>query len=250
VTALESYVQCPFQFFGRHTLRLEEPLKRPEERLDARVQGTIVHAVVAEWHRVPQPIGPLFDRVFEETCQKEKVAACYRTEALRQQMRADLERFASDTSRPAGPGTRVEESFELELSGAVALKGRIDRIDTSDGSVAVIDYKYSKQASDYAKNENKLQGPLYLLAAQRVFGLEAAAMYYCGLRGGVKYVEQTVTRERMDAAVETTLRAAAEIREGNAVPRPADTGPCRYCTFKDVCRYQVAAGGLTVAEGA
>src|SRR5262249_9303947 len=32
VTAVESYAQCPFQFFGRHTLQLEEPLKRPEDR--------------------------------------------------------------------------------------------------------------------------------------------------------------------------------------------------------------------------
>src|SRR5262249_16920055 len=36
VTAVESYAQCPFQFFGRHTLKLEEPAKRPEDRLDAR----------------------------------------------------------------------------------------------------------------------------------------------------------------------------------------------------------------------
>jgi ATP-dependent helicase/DNAse subunit B len=28
VTAVESYAQCPFQFFSRHTLKLEEPPKR------------------------------------------------------------------------------------------------------------------------------------------------------------------------------------------------------------------------------
>src|SRR5262249_40911715 len=36
-TALESYFQCAFQFFGRHTLKLETAPPRPEERLDFRL---------------------------------------------------------------------------------------------------------------------------------------------------------------------------------------------------------------------
>ena len=48
-TALECYLQCPFQFFGRHTLKLESAPPRPEERLDFRVCGTIVHGVIAKW---------------------------------------------------------------------------------------------------------------------------------------------------------------------------------------------------------
>jgi ATP-dependent helicase/DNAse subunit B len=251
VTAVESYAQCPFQFFGRYTLRIEEPPKRPEERLDARVQGNIVHQVAAEWQRTRQEIGPLFDRIFEDICRKEKVAPCYRTEALRQQMRADVERLANDTSRPPVAGTRLEEPVEFALSDTVVLKGRIDRLDPApDGRADVIDYKYTKNASDYARDENRLQGPLYLLAVEKVFGLDPGTMYYCGLRGAVKYVAQEVQPERVRSAVETTLAAAGEIRAGNAAPRPADLGPCRYCTFKDVCRYRAAAGEFTTAEGA
>jgi ATP-dependent helicase/DNAse subunit B len=251
VTAVESYAQCPFQFFGRYTLRIEEPPKRPEQRLDARVQGNIVHQVAAEWQRTRQEIGPLFDRIFEDICRKEKVAPCYRTEALRERMRADMERLASDTSRPPVAGTRVEEPVEFALSDTVVLKGRIDRLDPApDGRADVIDYKYTKNASDYARDENRLQGPLYLLAVEKVFGLEAGTMYYCGLRGAVKYVPQEVQPERVRSAVETTLSAAGEIRAGNAAPRPAVLGPCRYCTFKDVCRYRAAAGEFTTAEGA
>jgi ATP-dependent helicase/DNAse subunit B len=253
VTAVESFLQCPFQFFGRHTLALEEPELRPEERLSFRVQGNIVHAVIAEWQRAsqPHPIAPLFERIFTETCRKEKIPPGYRTESLRAQMLRDLERFAADPSHPIGAGTEVELPVQFDLDGDVSLRGRIDRLDRKpDGTADVIDYKYSKKASDYAKSTDRLQGPLYLLAVQKALGLEPGGMTYCGLRGAVQYVEQPVSRERREAAVETTLRVIGEVRAGNAAPRPADLAPCRFCTFKDVCRYQAAEAALAITEGA
>lgn len=253
VTAVESYVQCPFQFFGRYTLALAEPVLRPEERLNYLVQGNIVHAVIAEWHRAPQPqpIAPLFERAFAEICRKEGIPPGYRTEALRAQMLRDLERFAADTSHPIGAGTEVELPVQFEMDGELALRGRIDRLDrTPDGKADVIDYKYSKKAADYAKSPDRLQGPLYLLAVERALGLEPGAMTYCGLRGEVRYAEQQAARERRVAAAETTLRIIGEVREGHAAPRPNDLARCRTCTFKDVCRYQAAEAALAVAEGA
>jgi ATP-dependent helicase/DNAse subunit B len=251
VTAVESYAQCPFQFFGRHTLALEEPEKRPEDRLDARIQGNIVHQVVAEWQRAPQPIVPLFERIFADICRREDVGAGYRIEALRTRMRADLERFVTEYGRPAGAGTRIEEPFQFALEDSVEIRGRIDRMDcTPEGAADVLDFKYSKKASEYARNEDRLQGPLYLLAVEKAFGLKPGAMFYCGLRDDVQLKEQTVTRERLAAAEVTARRIAAEVREGHAEPRPARLEPCRYCTFKDVCRYQATAAELTAAEGA
>ena len=253
VTAVESFVQCPFQFFGRHTLALEEPPLRPEERLNLRVQGNIVHQAVAEWQRAPQPqpIAPLFERAFDAACRKENIPRGYRTEALRAQMLYDLERFAADTSHPIRAGTRVEVPVEFDLEGEVKLRGRIDRLDeTPGGKTDVIDYKYSRKASDYAKNPDRLQGPLYLLAVEKALGLEPGVMMYCGLRGEVKYSEQQAPRERRQAAIEATLRVLTEVGEGSAAPRPADLEPCRYCTFRDVCRYDAAGAALAAAESA
>jgi RecB family exonuclease len=215
------------------------------------VQGNIVHSVIAEWQRSPQPIAPLFERIFSETCRKENVRPGYRTEALRGQMLRDLERFAADTSFPTSAGTRVELPFQFEVEGEVAVRGRIDRLDrTDDGRAHVTDYKYSKKASEYARSPDRLQGPFYLLAVEKAFGLEPGGMMYCGLRGGVQYIKQPVTRERLDAALETTLRVIGEVREGNAAPRPADLARCAYCSLKDVCRYEAAEAVLATTEGA
>jgi ATP-dependent helicase/DNAse subunit B len=63
-TALESYLQCPFQFFGRHTLRLKGAPLRPEERLDFPTRGRIVHGVIAEWLVARGSIDEIFNRIF------------------------------------------------------------------------------------------------------------------------------------------------------------------------------------------
>src|SRR5262249_38240 len=84
-SGLECFLECPFQFFARHTLRLRGRRRPPQDRLDFRLQGTILHRTLAEWHRSPQPIEPLFDRIFAEKCAAEVVFMGYRTEFLRRQ---------------------------------------------------------------------------------------------------------------------------------------------------------------------
>ena len=67
-TSIESFLQCPFQFFGRYTLRLDVLPAEPEERLDTKLQGEIVHAVLAEFVERGGRIEERFDPVFAEFC--------------------------------------------------------------------------------------------------------------------------------------------------------------------------------------
>ena len=111
-TGLESFQQCPFQFFGRATLKLKEAPPRPEKRMDPRVQGSIVHTVLAEWFVKRGPIDPVFDRDFRASSRtRESIPNGYRTEVYRTQMRDDLRRFAEDTTVArgfqSGDGARV-----------------------------------------------------------------------------------------------------------------------------------------------
>ena len=251
-TALESYLQCPFQFFGRYTLRLQAAPPRPAERLDFRALGTIVHAVLAEIHRDRQPLEEVFDRVFRLQCEELRVPSVYRTEALRLRMLADLGALVEDPEWAEGFDTRPEQRFRFTLGPDVEISGRIDRMDvTPDGSAFVIDYKYSgvQGTKDRAADQNLLQPQLYVLAAERVFGLRAAGMYYWGLKGGIqrKGWSAPFPPGWREQAIETTLRIAGEIRAGRVKPIPADPGKCRFCDFRDVCRFEATAGEL--AEG-
>jgi hypothetical protein len=99
-----------------------------------------------------------------------------------------------------------------------------------------------------------LQGPLYLLAIERAFGLRAAGMFYCSLRDGVEYAGwgekppaigkvavQAFTREWIENAVAASIKAAGEIVAGRIEPAPHDLLQCPRCDFRDVCRYDADA---------
>jgi ATP-dependent helicase/DNAse subunit B len=262
-TALESYLQCPFQFFGRYTLGLKGRPPRPEERLEFRGCGTIVHDVIAQWLATHDSLDEVFERVFHAVAQKEFIPTGYKTELLRSQMLVDLRRFTERDAWPEGHQSQSEVKCQFQLEGGLKVSCRIDRLVKSiDGRAFVIDYKYSKKkVSEYTGNKNLLQGPLYWLAAERGLQLQPAGMYYCSLRDRVEYggwgeslgsaragAIEPFTPEWLCAAVERGMRAAGEIASGRIVPAPSDISKCRFCDFRDVCRY--AAAEVAIAEEA
>lgn len=261
-TRLEIYLQCPFQYFGARTLRLEEPPPRPGERLDFMAQGIVVHEVLAEWYAQPQPVEPLFERIFERVCEERRVPLAYHTERLRNAMLDDLRAFTADSRwNRAGFQSRMEEGFEFALDGSLTITGKIDRLDTApDGSAYVIDYKYSVAQRTKARrtDENLLQAPLYLLGAEKALGIHPAGMFYVGLKSGVEYVgwsdsgllgSEPLPEDWLEKTAARTLQVAAEIRAGRVAPHPANPDHCRYCDFRDVCRLEVREATALV-EGA
>lgn len=253
-TNLESFLQCPFQYFGRHTLRLKPMPARPEERLDSLTQGSIVHEVLAAWWARQGDVTPLFEEVFERYIEAGRIPSGYHTERLHNAMLDDLRGFAADRHWPRGEyQSRMEEKFAFRLDESLEISGKIDRLDTApDGRAYVIDYKYSSAQStkDKVKDENLLQAPLYLMAAEEYFGLKAAGMYYVGLRGGVEYAGwKEIPEGWLERKKEQTLQVVAEIRAGRVDVAPANPDKCRYCEFRDVCRVAAVEAEATV-EGA
>jgi ATP-dependent helicase/DNAse subunit B len=249
-SALEKYLQCPFQFFSNQVLRLKTAPLRPEERLDYGTQGTVVHAVLAEWVRKPQPIETLFDRVFQEACEKNEIRASYRTERLRQAMLQDLLAFTADSQWLASSfQSRTEAAFTFAASEALQIAGKIDRLDTApDGRAYVLDYKYSlaKNVTDKLEDPNLLQAPIYLMAAEKQFGLKPVGMFFVGIKGGIKYAGWSDGSAPLESRAfpenwllqtkERVVQALAEIRGGRVEPFPSNTEKCRFCDYGDVCR--------------
>jgi ATP-dependent helicase/DNAse subunit B len=267
-SGLESYLQCPFQYFAGRTLRLRSAPPRPDERLDFSLQGEIVHAVLAEWVVQRQPIAALFQRIFEEQCEKKQVRAGYHTERLRNAMLQDLERFVNDETWPRERFRSSSESkFELLLASATGqeacpttISGRVDRIDTGpDGRAYILDYKYSMgERVKERKNGEGLQAPLYVMAAEKVFGVQPAGMFFVGLKGAVTYAgwseEGLLEADAMPADwIENTAarihQLVAEIREGRVAPAPANPESCRFCEDRDICRIETRRG-IAVPESA
>jgi putative RecB family exonuclease len=252
---LEAFLQCPYQHFVRGLLRLQAPPPRPEMRLNKNYlrQGEIVHLTLARWWKDGGDIADVFEAVFEEVASQEHIQISYQTERARNQMLDDLRKFAlDDWDRGRFAESRTELDCEYALTDSVTVRGKIDRLDvTPDGRATVIDYKYSNAQNTKAKleNENLLQAPLYLMAAERQFGLQPEAMYYIGLKGAVEYAQWEALEGWQARAVEKTLRIVEEIRGGRIAVEPVDVDKCRFCDAKDICRNEIGAAAA-VAEGA
>jgi ATP-dependent helicase/DNAse subunit B len=260
-TKLETFLQCPFQYFTQRLMYLKTAPDRPEQRLDFLTQGNIVHEVLAEWWREPQDVTALFERVFASHLETRHIPSGYHTERLRNAMLGDLLRFTSQDTWPrAGFDSQTEIEFCFPLGDDVEINGRIDRLDIApDGRAYVIDYKYSaaQRVKDKLKNQSLLQAPLYLMAAGHL-SMVPAGMFYVGVKGGIEYVGWSEAPLMNGLALpenwlENTRRRALEIvgqiRAGRVEIRPADPDSCRFCDARDVCRVETqAVAGL--AEGA
>jgi RecB family exonuclease len=268
-SALEKYLQCPFLFFAEHTLRLESPPAKPEERIDDLLRGAIIHRTIAQWASSGHPaIGPVFERVFREACAEEGIRLNFAAEALEMQLRADLERFARfERERPKSPGFspgRPESDFSYlvdhDADEPIRITGRIDHHEISDaGAVVVVDYKYSTEARlrvlcREQEEGARVQAPLYLLGLEAERGLAPAGMLFYGLRDGpsrrgwvlpdaapgdrdLERLSPAGFRAMLEAAAARTVEVIREIREGHVEVRPRDSGVCRsYCRFRNLCR--------------
>lgn len=262
-TGIESFLQCPFQFFAGKTLRLRRRPPAPRDRLDLLLQGSILHRALAEWTRVPLLGSAILDQIFEEECAGLQVPEGYRTEAVRLELMRHFLGFLDDTQfQLRNWSTRVEEKFSYPLNPLLTITGRIDRLDVGPSNQAlVIDYKYSagnkiRERVEDTGEGHLVQGGLYLAAAARAFGLDPVAMLFCGLKKdvtwdgwhvsvpGLESLGTSTTREVLRGMIDDAESAAVRVHEaitsGDIAVNPRDPLKCRWCDFCDICRVESA----------
>ncbi|MBI4909251.1 MAG: PD-(D/E)XK nuclease family protein [Acidobacteria bacterium] len=259
-TAIETYLQCPYQFFARDILKLAAPPETPHDRLDFLMQGDILHKTLAETEGSPLFVDEIFNRLFEESCAKKSVPAGHRTERVRLEVHANLRRFLESPVLKGAKTVGIERGFKITLEDGLQIRGKIDRVvEVGARGLIVIDYKYSSRnrVRDRVRSHDRgelVQGGLYLWAAEKLLKGSPAGMLYCGLRGEVSWNGWHVPifgwqdlgeswdvaqlRDMMDRAKETSSQVAASIAQGIIAPAPADTDKCKWCDARDACRIE------------
>ncbi len=268
-TSIEKFLQCPFQFFANKTLRLRERPAAPRDRLDALAQGSIIHGALAEWWRAPLLGNGVLDQVFDMECARKRVPRTYRTEAVRLELLRHFESFLKDSKVELGWDVRVEEEFEFALNESLTIRGRIDRLEVGENLGAlVVDYKYSTQVKGRVQETESgdlVQAGLYLLAAERAFGLNPVGMLFCGLKNGVEWVgwhtpvaglervgsscTREALRELMDGAGQKAIETREAILAGRVEVRPKDRKKCDWCDYRDICRVETLPVELGAGAG-
>jgi len=266
VSAIETYLDCPFKFFAQHVLKLEEE-PEDQEVMDPRRQGQFVHTVFEQFFDAWQRAGnravtpanldaaramftAIVDRALEHLPIAE--AGLERTRLLGSSAAAGLGEavLRMEAERPVAVIERLlEEKLTGEFSFAtaegprtIALRGKADRLDLlEDGTFRLIDYKLGWPP----QRGRALQLPIYSLCAeQRLAGhkgrnwrLGEAA--YLAFKGPRRVVPLFATADRAKVLAEAQQRLADTvdaIERGEFPPTPDDVWRCETCSFASVCR--------------
>ena len=267
VSALETYLDCPFRFFAQHVLKLEEE-PEDEEVMDPRRQGQFVHGVFeaffAEWQGAgyraitPQNLDAarnmftiVADRGLERLPAAE--AGLERTRLLGSPAAAGLGDavFRMEAERSVAV---VERLLEHPLKGdftiatangarTIAIRGKADRLDLlADGTFRLIDYKLGWPPN----RARALQLPIYSLCAEQRLAShngrswmlgEAMYLAFKGPRRVVPLFASPAGRAKVLAdAQERLVLTVDAIARGEFPPTPDDVYRCETCSFASVCR--------------
>ncbi|HEX8037858.1 MAG TPA: PD-(D/E)XK nuclease family protein, partial [Chryseosolibacter sp.] len=175
-SALNSYIECRLQFYLRHIAKIREP-NEVEEELDARVLGNFLHKVMENFYKnlaaakgtsvveksdfndAAEIIDRLIDRVFIDSYRLDP-ARKVEYGGQRLVVREIVRRFASrivQMDEAYAPFT-IEALEHEGLTHAVKidlfpyeaiLGGKIDRVDSKDDRLRIIDYKTGKDELEF-----------------------------------------------------------------------------------------------------
>jgi RecB family exonuclease len=254
-------MQCRFQFFAERTLELKSRPQRPDERLEARIGGLVLHEALEHWQAdLSQDFHTLFEQSFEAAIHKYGLPQGYRLEVERLQ----LGRIATKVGvkqRWNPVSTQVEVSLSVGFPGGITANGRVDRIDElGRGRCIIIDYKAGKvnNVLKLIDSQTSLQGPLYARAVRDALGLNTTAMIFWAIRedrtvgwGSVEGVDGLVPMPDhwADEAYGRAAERLADFLLGHIHAQPADEARCRWCDFVDTCRVEVRPSELVQIAG-
>lgn len=231
VTRFESYRQCPFAYFARYGLQLEE---RPVQSFSAPDLGTLVHEALRrigekllkedkQWSdlekdAIPALCTTVVDALSPKIQNDILVSNAYFVQIkgrLIQVLIRTVERLRQFKSASSFKTLAVEQgfgrhgskwpplTFRLENGIEVVVTGQIDRIDTyrqgSDTYIVVMDYKSGGTTLDLEKIYAGLQLQLltYMEVSLKGLGQDAvpAAVLYCYVRNRKVSERHVLTQE-------------------------------------------------------
>lgn len=252
VSAWQSLVACPYQFFARHLLRLNERDEVPEE-MDKRDYGTLVHRILARFHAA-HPV--LSAHTTDALCARlhqlsldgfaEAEAEAYLVRAWRLRWSKHIEAYVAWALAREAAGYRYESAetpFAREVAwgaGSVAnhstrLEGRADRVDRHGDAIALLDYKTQARQTLTKKLDPNAED-VQLTAYAWLAGASEA--------GFVALDEDKIGN--LDWKADLPAAAAAEgerlrgvmagIAQGLPLPAQGAEPVCAWCEMRGLCR--------------
>ncbi len=237
--AIKWQAQCPFQAFARTQLRAD-PLEQPEDGIDLRDRGTMLHQALEQFWRECQDQATLRSTDCTEMLERAVDAAVAELSGAMRQLERDrllllLREWLEVEAQQREPFRVVQLETRLTPQFAgLRFEARADRIDRmADGSTVIVDYKtglVSKKSWEGERPEEP-QLPIYAVTADPT---PAAVAFAQVRRGDCQWVAAPAQVDEWGAVIE---KLAQELRDGRAAVDPKDGGkPCEYCHLQTLCR--------------
>lgn len=245
-SAYEDLRRCPYRFFALRQLGLKEADELDTE-LDKRDFGTWLHAVLGHFHNAlaaqPVPAGPQRLALIEEAAQEQtRALGLAESEFLpfaaswpqaRDGYLAWLDQHEAD-----GAQFMEAEADRTTPLGTLTLIGRLDRIDSLAGGMAmVMDYK--TEALDVTRKRVKAASEdtqLAFYAALLPDDQLRAAYVNVGERGETRLVEQKDVVTARDVLLDGIREDLQAIANGAPLPALGEGTVCDFCAARGLCR--------------
>ncbi len=247
-----SLVACPYQYYAGYVLGLKE-LDEVEEQLQKKDYGSILHHVLATFHRAHPATAALdaaeaqreLERASDEAFAP-LVARNFFAQAWLQRWKGLIPAYlAWQRGREASGWTwsagEVPRKIEITTpgGGTITLDGRLDRVDAGEGGsrLSVIDYKTRSakalQDSLLVPGEDVQLGVYALLWGKAV----TEAMFLSVDR---RDVEVVIPKQEIQALAEKTGERLAAMFDalaaGAKLPAQGTVAACEYCDVRGLCR--------------
>jgi len=246
-----SLVACPYQYYARHVLHLNE-LDEVREGIEKRDFGDWVHQILHQFHskyiqynqslesyyrkQLEQSLHAISIEVFAQAVQRDYWARAW---LLRWQQ--SIPAYIDAQIKSEAEGWRYQNGevpFDLPLTENLHMRGRIDRIDVqaeASHEVRVLDYKTQDAAmlkSKLKQAGEDVQLPFYA----HVFEATEAAFISIEKNKVLTVVPPQDVAPLAHANIERLKLVFAQMREGVALPANGVDAVCAYCEMRGLCR--------------
>ncbi len=248
-------IDCPYKFFAADVLRLK-PLEQISTELMKSEYGEKVHLILQAFHQqvegLPAPFKGMISRDNRQQALQhleELSKRVFRSQAEDSiQHRGWIERWLK--TAPAYIDWQIErnqkwkihqleQQAESALQDGIILAGRLDRIDSHNDTLSIVDYKTggvaSQQEIELAENVQLINYATLLENVQQVL--------YLKLDNGEAKEKGSLEGDILESLTQDTLqrlqRVIEQIRSSMPLISWGDKNTCNYCEMQGLCRKQL-----------
>ena len=231
---------CPLQYKYRYILQIPIPPSA------AAAFGSAIHETMRNFYQRAltgqNPTEKDLVKIFEENWSSLGYSSKIQEERMKKEGQKILAEYYKKAYNPRNLPKALEQVFSVKVSPTLKIGGKIDRIDSADDGIEIIDYKTGK-SSTKRDIEKDLQLTVYALVATsgvlesmgiltrtpKPEGVKVSFYFF----DGQEKVSSIRTKEQLEEAKKELIKKAQEISESEFLPTPGKM--CDFCEYKLLC---------------